>query len=112
MEKEEPPIEEKIDASATLLFLVFILIIGYILQGYWMGLYPFTINATGQVYLASPIVLIILASLALISLIGGMVRAHYPREGVILAAIIGLVILIITCCIILSEPVNPFQPYI
>jgi dolichyl-phosphate-mannose--protein O-mannosyl transferase len=111
MEKEEPPIEEKAETGATLLFLVFILIIGYILQGYWIGLYPFTTNSTGQVYLAAPIVLIILASLALSSLVGGMIRAHYPRVGVILAVIIGLVILVIISYIILSKPVNPFQPY-
>nr|MDO8082313.1 hypothetical protein [Candidatus Freyarchaeota archaeon] len=108
MEKEEPPIEEKVDAAATLLFLVFILIIGYIFQGYWTGLYPFTINYAGEVSLASPIVLIILGSLALSSLVGGMIRARYPREGVVLAAIIGLAILIIVSYLILSKPVNPF----
>jgi hypothetical protein len=109
MAKEEPPKEEKVDALATLLFLVFILIVGYIFQGWWTGLYPFTINYVGEVSLESPIVLIILASLALLSLVGGMIRAQYPREGVIAIVIIGLVILIISAYILLSVPTNPFQ---
>lgn len=109
MEKEEKPEEEKVDAFATLLFLIFILIIGYVFQGWWTGLYPFTINSVGEVSLASPIVLIILGFLALLSLVGGMIRARYPREGVIATAIIGIVILIILAYVLLSTPINPFQ---
>ncbi len=109
MEKEEPPEEEKVDALATLLFLVFILIVGYIFQGWWTGLYPFTINSVGEVSLESPIVLIILGSLALLSLVGGIIRTQYPREVVIATAAIGLIILIILTYILLSIPINPFQ---
>lgn len=109
---EEPPVEEKVDAVATMLFLAFILIVGYILQSYYTGIYPFTANSVGQVSLASPIVLIILTSLALISLIGGMIRTHYPKESVILVGIVGLTIIIILCYVILSRPINPFQLYL
>ncbi|MFB0560376.1 MAG: hypothetical protein ACETWM_03915 [Candidatus Lokiarchaeia archaeon] len=109
MEKEKPPEEEKVDALATLLFLVFILIVGYIFQGWWTGLYPFTINSVGEISLTSPIVLLILGSLALLSLVGGMIRAQYSREGVIVTVIIGLVILIVLTYILLSAPSNPFQ---
>jgi Na+-driven multidrug efflux pump len=109
MENEEPSREEKTDALATMLFMVFILIILYIFQGYWTGIYPFTLNYAGDASLTSPIALIILVSLAFLSLVGGMIRARYPREGVILTVIVGLVILIILSYIILSKPVNPFQ---
>jgi len=105
---EEPPVEEKVDAVATLLFLAFILIVGYILQSYYTGIYPFTANSVGQVSLASPIALIILTSLALTSLIGGMIRTQYPKEGIILVTIIGLAIIIIISYIILSKPISPF----
>ncbi|MEM3525850.1 MAG: hypothetical protein QXV37_00415 [Candidatus Jordarchaeaceae archaeon] len=109
MEDEERSKEEKTDTGATLLFLVFILIVGYILQGYLTGLYPFTINSVGQVSLESPAVLIILTALALSSLIGGMIRARYPRESIILATIIGLTVIIILGYIFLSKSINPFQ---
>ncbi|MEM2145450.1 MAG: hypothetical protein QW279_08810 [Candidatus Jordarchaeaceae archaeon] len=110
---EKPPVEEeKVDAVATLLFLAFILIVGYILQSYYTGIYPFTANSVGRVSLASPIVLIILTSLALTSLIGGMIRIRYPKESIILVAIVGLTIIIILGYLILSKPINPFQIYL
>ncbi len=109
MENEEPPKEEKTDALATMLFLIFIGIIAYIIQGYWSGIYPFTLNYAGEASLTSPVALIILISLAFLSLVGGMIRARYPRKGVILTVIVGLAILVILSYIILSKPVNPFQ---
>ncbi|MGQ9719755.1 MAG: hypothetical protein ACUVXA_00330 [Candidatus Jordarchaeum sp.] len=109
MANEKLPEEDKVDALATLLFLVFILIIGYIFQGLWSGLFPFGINSIGEVSLESPIVLIILGSLALLSLVGGMIRAQYPREAVIIAAIIGLGVLLVLVYILLAMPTDPFQ---
>ncbi len=111
MEKELPGTEkeeEKVDALATLLFLISILILGYIFQGWWTGLYPFTMNSVGEVMITSPIVLLILGSLSLLSLVGGMIRAHYSREGVILTAIAGIIILLILGYVLLSS-YNPFQ---
>jgi cellulose synthase/poly-beta-1,6-N-acetylglucosamine synthase-like glycosyltransferase len=109
MENEEPPREEKADALATFLFLAFLLIVGFIFVGYWSGSYPFTANSVGAVSLASPIALIILSFLAFLSLVGGMIRARYPRWSIIIILIVGLVILVILSDTLLFMPVNPFQ---
>ncbi|WXG40893.1 MAG: hypothetical protein WED07_09000 [Candidatus Freyarchaeum deiterrae] len=109
MEDKEPPKEEKTDALATFLFLVSLLVAAFIFGDYLLGIYPFTVNSVGEVYLKSPITLIILSFLAFLSLVGGMIRARYPRWGIILTVIVGLVILILLSYVLLSTPVNPFQ---
>nr|MDO8077915.1 hypothetical protein [Candidatus Freyarchaeota archaeon] len=111
-EEEKPAEEEKVDAAATLLFLAFILTVGYILQGWWAGIYPFTINYAGEVYLTSPVALILLCIVAFLSLLGGMIRAQYHREYLAITVIVGLIVLAGLTFVLLSQAANPFQiPY-
>lgn len=70
---------DDVDGLATLLFLGFVCIIGYLLESYWNGLFPFYINYANTVFLASPHGLIALCGLAIAFLVLGALKAKYSR---------------------------------
>ncbi|MBS7287582.1 MAG: hypothetical protein KIH01_02225 [Candidatus Freyarchaeota archaeon] len=71
---------EDVGNLATLLFFGFVCIIGYILEAYWNGMFPFYISFTNTVVLASPHGLLALCSIAVALLVLGALKAKYPRS--------------------------------
>ena len=87
---------QEMGAAATLFFLCFVCIIGYILEALWAGLYPFTIVYYSEtVILLSPLALLGLCSLALLFLALGMLKAGYPRSTVLIIALTGISFIIL-----------------
>lgn len=86
---------EEVGGFATLLFLGFVGIIGYILEAYWNGMFPFYISFTNTVVLTSPHGLLALCSIAVALLVLGALKANYPRSVVAIFLIGGCATLLL-----------------
>ncbi|MEM1512526.1 MAG: hypothetical protein QXN15_08220 [Candidatus Jordarchaeales archaeon] len=99
-EEHQEEQRSEVGGLATLLFLGFVCVIGYILESYWNGLFPFYINYANMVLLASPYGLMALCGLALVFLVLGALKAKYSRIVVVTFLIGGCVVLFLLWLVI------------
>ena len=87
--------ESDVGGLATLLFLGFVCVVGYLLESYWNGLFPFYISYTNTVLLVSPHGLIVMCSLAVAFLVLGAFKARYPRLVITIFLVGGCIVILL-----------------